>query len=151
PLDSQLLLMSPTAYWNPLGAVGVTALLPGLTNGTGTAAFPSTGAAVQIQDFRFSDLGYRTIDVDNVTTRYLGGLRGHWRGFDWESALLYSKAKTTDKMDGISMTGLQAAINLTTRNAYNPFVGGDLNSPKDGAFGLNDQATIDSMLVKVYR
>jgi len=151
PLDTQRVLMSPTAYWNPLGAVGVTARLPGLTTGTGTTAFPSTGAAVQIQDFRFSDLGYRTIDVDNVTTRYLGGLRGQWRGFDWESAVLYSKAETTDKMDGISMTGLQAAINLTTRAAYNPFVGGDLNSPKDGAFGLNDQATIDTMLVKVYR
>ncbi|WP_217695978.1 hypothetical protein, partial [Pseudomonas syringae] len=54
PLDTQRVLMSPTAYWNPLGAVGVTARLPGLTTGTGTATFPSTGAAVQIQDFRFS-------------------------------------------------------------------------------------------------
>lgn len=152
PLETiQRVLMSPTAYWNPLGAVGVTARLPGLTTGTGTAAFPAGGAAVEVQDFRFSDLGYRTIEVENITTRYLGGLRGQWRGFDWESAVLYSKAKVTDQMDGISMTGLQAAINRTTPDAYNPFVGGDLTSPKDGAFGLNNQATIDTMLVKVYR
>ncbi|MFD1787911.1 TonB-dependent receptor domain-containing protein [Sphingomonas floccifaciens] len=151
PLDMQRVLMSPTAYWNPLGAVGVTARLPGLTTGTGTTAFPSSGAAVQVQDFRFSDLGYRAIDVQNVTTRFLGGLRGQWRGFAWESALLYSKASTDDTMDGISMTALQSAINLTTPVAYNPFVGGDLNSPKDGAVGLNDPATIEPMMVKVYR
>lgn len=151
PLDVQRVLMSPTAYWNPLGAVGVTARLPGLTTGTGTAAFPAGGAAVEIQDFRFSDLGYRVIEVENVTTRYLGGLRGEYRGFDWESAILYSKARTTDEMDGVSMTGLQAAINMTTANAYNPFVGGDLDSPKDGAFGLNDQDVIDGFKVKVYR
>ncbi|MBN9478861.1 MAG: TonB-dependent receptor [Bordetella sp.] len=151
PLDTQRVLMSPTAYWNPLGAVGVTARLPGLTTGTGTTAFPAGGAAVQIQDFRFADLGYRTVDVENVTLRYLGGLRGEFRGFDWETAVLYSKASTEDVMDGISMTGLQAALNMTTPAAYNPFVGGDLNSPKDGVVGLNQQSTIDSMLVKVYR
>lgn len=151
PIDSQRVLMSPTAYWNPLGAVGVTARLPGLTTGTGSTAFPAGGAAVQIQDFRFSDLGYRTIEVENVTTRYLGGLRGDWRGFDWETAVLYSKAKTDDTMDAVSMTGLQAALNLTTPAAYNPFVGGDLANPQNGAVGLNDQATIDSMMVKAYR
>lgn len=151
PLDTQRVLMSPTAYWNPLGAVGVTARLPGLTTGTGTTAFPASGAAVEIQDVRFSDLGYRTIEVENVTTRYLGGLRGEYRGFDWESAILYSKAKTTDEMDGVSMTGLQAALNMTTPDAYNPFVGGDQDSPKDGAVGLNDQDVIDSFKIKVYR
>lgn len=151
PLDSQRVLMSPTAYWNPMGAVGVTARLPGLVTGTGTTAFPAGGAAVQIQDFRFSDLGYRTIDVENVTTRYLGGLRGDWRGFGWETAVLYSKAKTDDTMDAISMTGLQAALNLTTPAAYNPFVGGDLVNPQNGAVGLNDPATINSMMVKAYR
>lgn len=151
PLASQRVLMSTTAYWNPLGATGVTARLPGLVTGTGTTPFPTGGAAVEIQDFRFSDLGYRTVNVENVTTRYLGGLRGEFRGFDWETAVLYSKASTEDVMDGISMTGLQAALNMTTPAAYNPFVGGDLNSPKDGAFGLNQQSTIDTMLVKVYR
>src|SRR5690606_35555620 len=71
--------------------------------------------------------------------------------FDWESALLYSKARTEDEMDGVSMTGLQAAINKTTPDAYNPFVGGDLNNPRNAVFGVNNQATIDSFLVRVGR
>lgn len=151
PLAVQRVLMSPTAYWNPLGAVGVTARLPGLVTGTGTTAFPTGGAAVEIQDFRFSDLGYRSVDVENETTRYLGGLRGRHRGFDWETGLLYSKASVADVMDGISMTNLQTAINMTTPAAYNPFVGGNLNSPKDGAFDVNDAETLKSILVRVKR
>lgn len=145
PLDTQRVLMSPTAYWNPFGATGVTARLSGLSG------VPTTGSAIQIQDYRFADLGYREVEVENVTTRYLGGLRGERFGFDWESALLYSKAETTDEMDGVSMTLLQDAINRTTPDAYNPFVGGDLNSPRNGATGLNNQETIDSFMVKVYR
>ncbi|MET4682126.1 iron complex outermembrane receptor protein [Brevundimonas faecalis] len=145
PLDYQRVLMSPTAYWNPLGAIGVTARLPGLTS------VPTTGAAVQVQDFRFADLGYRQVDVENVSTRFVGGLRGEWRGFDWETGLLYSMARTEDVMDAVSMTGLQAAINRTTKDAYNPFAGGDLNSPKDGDFTVNSRETIDSFMVKATR
>ena len=40
--------------------------------------------------YRFNDLGSQVVDVDNWQSRFLGGLRGEWRGFDWESALLYS-------------------------------------------------------------
>lgn len=151
PLASQRVLMSPTAFWNPLGATGVTARLPGLVTGTGTTPFPSGGAAVRIQDFRYSDLGFRSINVENETTRYLGGLRGTWRDFDWETGLLYSKASVADVMDGISMTELQRAINLTTPAAYNPFGGGDLASPKDGRFDINAAETVDAVLVRVKR
>lgn len=151
PLASQRVLMSPTAYWNPLGAVGVTARLPGLVTGTGTTPFPSGGAAVEIQDYRFSDLGYRSVDVENETTRFVGGFRGVHKGFDWETGLVYSKASVADVMDGISMTELQKAINLTTPKAYNPFGGGDLLSPKDGRFDVNDADTINNVLVRVKR
>src|SRR5690606_29781600 len=71
--------------------------------------------------------------------------------FDWESALLYSKARTEDEMDGVSMTGLQAAINKTTPDAYNPFVGGDLDNPRNAVFGVNNQDAIDSFMVRVGR
>ncbi|MBK5953834.1 TonB-dependent receptor, partial [Rhodospirillum rubrum] len=138
-------------YWNPFGPITFadgTAnpnRLPGLTN------VPAEGTDVKLVRYRFNDVGEQVVNVDNWQSRILGGLRGEWRGFDWESAILYSKARTTDEMDGVSMTGLQAAINMTTANAYNPFVGGDLDSPKDGAFGLNDQDVIDGFKVKVYR
>lgn len=145
PLGYQRVLMSPTAYWNPLGAQGVTARLPGLSS------VPTTGAAVEIQDYRFADLGYRNVDVENTSIRLVGGLRGEWRGFDWESGLLYSSAKTVDEMDAVSMTGLQAAINRTTPDAYNPFVGGDLNSTKDGDFTVNNRDTINSFMVRTGR
>ena len=151
PLASQRVLMSPTAYWNPLGATGVTARLPGLVTGTGTTPFPAGGAALRIQDYRYSDLGFRAINVENETTRFLGGLRGTWRNFDWETGLLYSKASVTDEMDSISMTELQRAINLTTPAAYNPFGGGNLTSPKDGRFDVNTAETIDAVLVRVKR
>lgn len=151
PLAYQRVLMSPTAYWNPLGAVGVTARIPGLTTGTGTTAFPAGGAAVEVQDYRFADLGNRVIEVENETYRLLGGLRGHWRGFDWESGLLYSKASVADLMDGVSMTLLQEAINRTTPDAYNPFIGGNLAQPSLGQTGLNAAETIDSFMVKIGR
>lgn len=151
PVSYQRVLMAPTAYWNPFGPVGSPNRIEGLTTGTGSTSFPAGGAAVEIQDYRFTDLGYREIEVTNQTTRFVGGLRGIWNNFDWETALLYSRAEVEDQMDGVSMTQLQAAINLTTPNAYNPFVGGDLGSPKDAAFGLNDPHTIDSFLIKVSR
>lgn len=145
PLDYQRVLMSPTAYWNPLGAAGVTARLPGLTS------VPLSGSALQIQDYRFADLPYRSVDVENSVVRLVGGLRGQFRGFDWESGLLYSKATTEDEMDAVSLTGLQAAINRTTSDAYNPFVGGDLSSPKDGDLTVNNRDTINSFMVRVGR
>jgi iron complex outermembrane receptor protein len=151
PLDTQRVLMSATAYWNPLGATGVTARLPGLTTGTGTTPFPVGGAAVEIQDFRFSDLGYRSVDVENETVRFVGGFRGVHKGFDWETGLVYSKASVADVMDGISMTELQNAINLTTPKAYNPFGGGNLLSPKDGRFDVNDAETLSKLAVRVKR
>src|SRR5690606_37180563 len=109
----------------------------------GAGAVPLSGVAVEIDDYRFADLGYRSVDVENVTTRFVGGLRGQFRGFDWESALLYSKARTEDEMDGVSMTGLQAAINRTTSDAYNPFVAGDMDNPPNAVFGVNNQDAID--------
>ena len=145
PLGYQRVLMSPTAYWNPLGAAGVTARLPGLTS------VPLTGAAVELQDFRFADLGFRNVDVENTSTRLVGGLRGEWRGFDWETGLLYSQATTEDVMDAVSMTKLQAAINRTTPDAYNPFAGGNLSSPKDGDFTANSRETVESVMVKASR
>lgn len=151
PLSYQRVLMSPTAYWNPLGAVGTGGRIPGLTTGTGTTVFPTAGAPIELQDYRFADAGYRDIDVTNYTYRMVGGLRGQWKGFDWEAGLLYSKASVEDVMDGTSMTKLQQALNLTTPNAYNPFVGGNLSSPKDAQFGLNDSAVVDSFMVKVSR
>ena len=151
PLDTQRVLMSPTAYWNPLGATGVTARLPGLVTGTGSTPFPVGGAAVEIQDYRFSDLGYRSVDVENETTRFVGGFRGVRGNWDWETGMVYSKASVADVMDGISMTELQKALNLTTSKAYNPFGGGNLSSFKDARFDVNDAETIDSVLVRVKR
>lgn len=151
PLSYQRVLMAPTAYWNPFGPVGSPNRIPGLTTGTGTTSFPAGGAAVEIQDYRYTDVGYREIEVTNETSRFVGGLRGVWKNFDWETGLLYSRADVEDVMDGISMTKLQDAINLRTPEAYNPFVGGNLLSPKDAEFGLNNQDTINSFLIKVSR
>lgn len=151
PTSSQRVLMSPTAYWNPFGAVGVTARLPGLVTGAGATPLPTEGAALEIRDYRYPDMGFRDNEVENDSLRLLGGLRGQVAAWDWESALLYSRASVNDVTDAISMTGLQTALNMTTPDAYNPFVGGDLTNFAAGRLGLNSQKTIDGIVVQVGR
>lgn len=104
-------------YWNPFGPVTFADgtrnpnRLAGLTN------VPTAGTAVKLVRYRFNDLGAQVVDVDNWQSRFLGGLRGEWRGFDWESALLYSEAEATDSSNAVNLTALQANLALSTPDA----------------------------------
>ncbi|KAK0350067.1 hypothetical protein LTR94_030533, partial [Friedmanniomyces endolithicus] len=75
-------------YWNPFGPITFADgtvnpnRLPGLSN------VPAEGTDVKLVRYRFNDVGEQVVDVDNWQSRILGGLRGEWRGFDWESAIL---------------------------------------------------------------
>lgn len=151
PLTAGRIIMPADAYWNPLGPIGSPNRLPGLTTGTGGAAFPAGGAPLLLQDYRVVDAGPQYINVDSLSTRFLAGLRGEWRGFDWESALVYSTSRTDDTMAAISSTLFQEAISRTTPDAYNPFIGGSLIDPSRGPEVGNPQSVIDSFLVDVSR
>ena len=57
---------------------------------------PFPGEEVLITRWRPADLGPRIINVDNTSWRLMGGLRGEFGKWDWESALLLSQAENID-------------------------------------------------------
>ena len=146
PLGAAPVTVSTTAYYNPFGAADPTN--PNRVTGTNV---PASGATVSIVGYRPIDAGPRVIQVTGDSWRLLAGLRGEIGAWDFDSAILYTQANTTDRARRISQTLYQAAINRTDATAYNPFSGGSLTNPNTEGSGRNSQATIDSFLVDVYR
>ena len=108
------------------------------------------GVDLQIRDYRPIDAGPRRVEVENDSFRLLGGVRGDWGDWNYESAFLHSEAETTDRTNRISNTLFQQAINGTTADAYNIFAGGntvDTNAPST----FNSQSSIDGFIVPVTR
>lgn len=140
-----------TNYWNPFGPVTFADgtpnpnRLPGLTN------VPAEGTDVKLVRYRFNDAGEQVVDVENWQSRFLGGLRGEWRGFDWESALLYSEAEATDTSNAINLTALQQNLALSTPDAYNPFSGGCTDNTSVGDCTPSSQAAIDAISTDLTR
>ncbi|WP_418152236.1 TonB-dependent receptor plug domain-containing protein [Litorimonas sp. RW-G-Af-16] len=115
-----------------------------------TAFYNPFGEAIAIGRLRPIDAGPRQIKVKNDSFRLLGGARGDWNDWDWETAFLHSEATTKDRTNRVSLTLFQEAIARTDSSAYNVFSGGstaDFSEPS----GLNQQSTIDSFLVDVKR
>jgi iron complex outermembrane recepter protein len=138
-------------YYNPFGPVTFADgtlnpnRLPGLTG------VPTGGLPVLMTNYRFVDTGFQVVKVDNYQARLLGGLRGEWRGFNWETALLYSEAKATDSSPNINMTALQKQLALSTPDAYNPFSGGCVGTPSYGDCSPSSQAAIDAIVFDMRR
>lgn len=141
-------------YWNPFGPVTFSDgspnpnRLPGLTN------VPVEGLPVFVDGarFRLVDAGQRQVEVENEVFRLLGGLRGEWGDWSWETAAVYSRATTDDlTRNRVSSTLFQNALNNETPSAYNLFNGGDPNNPNSGDITLNPQSSIDPFLIDVQR
>ncbi|MET3665549.1 TonB-dependent receptor [Caulobacter sp. 1776] len=146
PLSTAPISIAANAYWNPFGPTTSPNRLAGLTG------VPTTGLAMNITTYRPVDTGPRTYTVTDDSFRLLGGLKGKWNGWKWDSALLYSAARTKDMThDAISNTLFQQAVNRTDATAYNPFNGGSLDNYSVGDATRNDRATINSFLINVYR
>ena len=143
-LSAARMLIPADNYYNPFGPVGS----PNRVEGIGT---PDEGLDVELRRYRLVDAGPREIEVENTNWRLLGGLEGNWAGFDWESALLYSEAETTDTTSRTSNTLFLEALSKTTPDAYNPFNGGGFPISDSGDGTPSDAATIDSFIVPVYR
>ena len=80
--------------------------------------------------YRFVDLGGAKDEIQSDATRALAGLNGVWGGWDWESAVLYSSSKRTDRWNGsLYFPALQAAVNNGTYRF----------------FGTNSQELLDSL------
>lgn len=143
-LGSSPITIAANAYWNPFGPVGSPNRLPGLN-------IPGEGLPVTIRSYNITDGGPRRYDVLNYQYRFLAGLRGEIGGWSWESAGLYTWATVKDTIDAFSSSGLQAAINRTTPDAYNPFSGGDPANPSIGDATPSNAATIDSFRFRATR
>jgi len=94
-----------------------------------------TGEDVLILGWRPVDLGPRVIDVDQDEFRLLGGLRGTWGAWNWESALMHSEAEASDtegNRQAKSLFTAQLAVNGP--DALNPFAvpGGNTQAALDG-------------------
>ncbi|MES2861605.1 MAG: TonB-dependent receptor plug domain-containing protein, partial [Pseudomonadota bacterium] len=111
-------------YWNPFGPVTFANGQANPNRISGLTNVPVTGLAVTLNQYRFVDAGYQKVDVTNYQARALAGLRGEWRGWDWETALVYSEAEAVDESLAVNTQALQASLALSTPDAYNPFSGG---------------------------
>jgi len=152
PLSTAPISIAANAYWNPFGA---TTLASGAVNPnrlSGLTGVSNSGVAMTIANYRPVDAGGRTYTVTDDSYRLLGGLKGDWNGWKWDSALLYSEARTKDMThNAISNTLFQAALNRTDASAYNPFNGGSLTDYSGADATPNSQDTINSFLINVYR
>jgi len=144
PLATQRIFVPAANYWNPFGPTGS-------PNRTPVTNAPAAGVTFELLDYRPVDVGDQTVEVEQFVTRYLAGLRGEFAGWDWESALLYSRAETEDVMRSVSMTLWQQSLALNTPEAYNPFNGGDPANPGALDSSPNPQSVIDSIAVPVTR
>lgn len=150
PLTAVDIIVPANNYWNPFGPTHFSDgsanpnRLPGLD-------IPDEGVAMILNDYRFVDAGPEIIEVKNTSYRLLAGLRGEVEGWNWESAVLWSEAKTEDKSNRISNTLLQQSLALETPMAYNVFNGGNLEDFSNGDATRNEQAIIDAITVDAYR
>ena len=115
-----------------------------------TAFYNPFGEPILIDRLRPIDAGQRTTNVKNDSFRLLGGLRGNWDDWDWETAFVHSEASTKDRTNRVSLSLFQQAIARTDSAAYNPFAGGSLTDYSDPST-FNSQDTIDSFMVEVKR
>lgn len=148
-LSSVVVTIPRTNFYNPFGAT----LINGVVNPnrlTGITA-PAAGVDLLLSGYRFEDLGPIEVNVTNDQYRLLGGLRGDWNGWNWESALVYSEASAEDISDNVSNTALQRQLALSTADAYNPFNGGDLNNFSFGDGTPSSTAALNAIRVKMRR
>jgi len=130
------------AYWNPVGAVGTTARLPDSIIGT---EVPVEGLELEIDNYGWVDAPRHVYNDGETyrfmteTYRFMTGLRGELGAWDWESAVVWSRAEKEDiTKNRVSNTLMQEALNDPTSAGYNVF---------SAAMDTN----IDRALVDVYR
>lgn len=129
-------------FWSPTGA----------PNADGTPRLTGTPSTVVIVNKRMLDLGNRTFEVTSDVVRGVGGLRGKLGDtWNWESAVLYTYAKTTDDEQGTNRESLlQAALNQTDpTKAFNPF--GYTFAVQSGALAITGPYTNSRVVIDTFQ
>ena len=138
-------------YWNPFGPTTLPNgqpnpnRIPGLTN------VPAAGLPVNLTNYRFNDVGFQNVNVDNYQARIVAGLRGQRWGYDWELGLVYGEAEAKDVSDNVNANKLQANLALSTPDAYNPFNGGCVATPSYGDCTPSSKVAIDAIRMDLVR
>ena len=128
------LRVAPENHYNPFGPCGSPNRLPDDV----IPEVPCSGLELEIDNYRYAEVP-RIVDNEGDVYRVLQGLRGSWGAWDWEGAVLYSKAEKKDiTRNRVSNTLMVEALADPSPAAYNPFSGG-VNS------------NLERALVDVYR
>lgn len=150
-LSSQRFEIAADAFYNPFGAANLPDGSPNPNRIAGLSNVPDEGVTIQVRNLRPVDAGPQITSVTDDSFRVLGGFRGNWGAWDYDTALLYSEASTTDATrNRISLSLFQQAINRTDASAYNPFAGGSFTDLFGTIVG-NSESTIDSFRINVTR
>ncbi len=117
------------------------------------AAYNPFGETVTLRNIRPMDVDPRRIEVEDSSYRLLGGIKGYSEQWEWESALLYSRADTLDTgYNRIRVSALQEAINSTNiEEAYNPFIGGNPDNLNNGTSVYNSAEVIAGLTEDITR
>ncbi|RDE07056.1 TonB-dependent receptor domain-containing protein [Sphingomonas aracearum] len=150
-INLNAIVIPASNYWNPFGPVTFASGAANPNRIAGLTNVPAAGLPVRLSTYRFVDAGLQKVDVTNWQSRFLGGARGKIGSFDFDSALLYSEAQSTDDSNAINMTALQRNLALSTPEAYNPFSGGCSATPSVGDCSPASQTTIDSFQFRLRR
>ena len=107
-------------YYNPFGPCGSPNRLPEDM----IPDVPCEGLVLGIDNGRWVEAP-RIVDNDGAVWRFLQGFRGSWEGWDWDGAVVWSRAEKEDiTHNRISNNLMQEALEDPTPAAYNPFSGG---------------------------
>ncbi|WP_262696204.1 TonB-dependent receptor domain-containing protein [Kordiimonas aquimaris] len=151
-LSSQRFFIPATAFYNPFGATTLPDGSPNPNRIAGLTNVPDEGVDIQVRNLRPVDAGLRITNVTDDSYRFLAGFRGSWGDWDYDTAVLYSEAETSDVTSNrLSLTLFQQAIARTDASAYNPFAGGSLTDLAGSTAPANSEATLDSFRIDVRR
>ncbi len=108
-------------YYNPWGPCGSPNRIPEADD----EGVDCDGVTLEIDNYRFAEVP-RIVDNEGDSYRILQGFRGTAGDWDWETALLWSRATADDvTRNRVSNTLMVEALADPTPAAYNPFSAGN--------------------------
>ncbi|MFK8030212.1 MAG: TonB-dependent receptor [Gammaproteobacteria bacterium] len=108
-------------FYNPFGPCGSPNRLDDSIIGTDV---PCEGLELELDNYRFAEVP-RIINNEATTVRVLQGVRGEFGEWDYDGAVVWSKATRDDVTSNrVSNILMQEALNDNTSAAYNPFSAG---------------------------
>ena len=157
PLSSHPITIPRDNYWNPFGPLTFDDGRPNPNRLPGIDA-PDEGLPIVINTrglgglYKVVDAGPRIIDVRNRSDRFLLGMRSSAGNWNIDGALLYSSGSTSDlTRNRVSSTLFQQSLARDTADAYNPFNGGDPETPGFGDANPNPDNVLQPFLIDIGR